>query len=132
MSDGQGRMQERSDGCQTCYGTGEIVTEHGAVDCPDCYGDGVSANRGNKMEWRLRELEKTYRSNHASFADVMWLVHEVRKAREALVLILTRCQDADDGDDIARYARTRAMEALGLYERAMPGARAAREDVEKV
>lgn len=124
-------MQERSDGCQTCYGTGEIVTEHGAVNCPDCYGDGVSANHGSKMEWRLRELEKIYRSNHASFADVMWLVCEVRKAREALVLILTRCQDADDSDEIARYARTRAMEALGLYDRALSAARAARKEVEE-
>jgi hypothetical protein len=132
MSDRESRIQGRGDGCQTCYGTGEIVTEHGAVGCPDCYGDGVSANRGNKMEWRLRELEKTYRSNHASFADVMWLVHELRKAREALVLILTRCQDADDGDEIAGYARTRAIEALGLYERSMLGARTAREDVKKV
>jgi hypothetical protein len=111
-------MPDLGHDCQTCYGTGEIVTEHGAVSCSDCYGDGKAASGGNKLEWRLRELERTYRvAHHEAFSDVMWLVHELRQARDALVLILTRCQDADDSDEIARYVRNQAIEVLGLYPR---------------
>ncbi len=121
-------MPELDTSCQTCYGTGEIVTEHGAASCPDCYGDGRAANRGNKMEWRLRDLERTYGAgHHEAFADIMWLAHELRRAREALILILTRCQDADDDDEMASYVRRQAMEALGLYERAPVEARESRE-----
>jgi hypothetical protein len=130
MSERRESAPNQTGGCQTCYGTGEIVTEHGAVSCPDCYGDGKAANRGNKMEWRLRDLERTYRSpNHECFADVMWLVHELRLARDALILILSRCQDADEGDETARYVRSQAMEALGLYDRA---AADSRDSLEKV
>ena len=111
-------MSNSSSDCQTCYGSGEIVTERGPSACPDCYGDGKSANRGNKMEWRLRELEHSYKNGrHESLADIMWLVHELRQARDALILILTRCQDAADSDEIARYVRNQAMTALGFYER---------------
>jgi hypothetical protein len=121
-------MPDLSHDCHTCYGTGEIVTEHGAVSCPDCYGDGKAANGGNKLEWRLRELEQTYRaSHHECLSDVMWLVHELRQARDALILILTRCQDADDSDDMARYVRNQAVEALGLYPRASADGRDPRE-----
>ncbi len=111
-------MSDSTNSCQTCYGTGEIVTEHGAASCPDCYGEGVSANRSNKYEWRLRDLERNYqKGDRESFADVMWLVHELRQTRDALVLILSRCQDASEDDELARYVRSRAMEALGLYDR---------------
>jgi hypothetical protein len=116
--------------CQTCYGTGEIVTEHGPVDCPDCYGDGKAAHGGTKMEWRLRDIEKTYRAGPGrkeSLTDIMWLVHELRQAREALVLILTRCQDADESDEMAKYVRNQAMAALGLYERTSDQIRGSRE-----
>jgi hypothetical protein len=111
-------MAPSTDGCHTCYGTGEVVTELGPSNCPDCYGDGKQASAGNKFEWRLRELERSYRAkNGESLSDVMWLVHELRQARNALVLILTRSQDADESDDVAKYVRRRAMEALGLYLR---------------
>ena len=46
----------------------------------------------------------------------MWLVHELRRSREALVQILARCQDADEGDATAREIKYQANEALGLYE----------------
>jgi hypothetical protein len=121
-------MPQGTDTCNTCYGTGEIATEHGLTSCPDCYGDGKAANTGNKLEWRLRELEKTYRTNnHEGLSDVMWLVHELRQARDALLLILTRCQDADDEDEVARYVRSKAMAALGLYPRTPAPAHASRE-----
>jgi hypothetical protein len=107
------------DDCHTCYGTGEVASEHGPVSCPDCYGDGKSASGGNKLEWRLRELERRYQAAKSeSLSDVMWLVHELRQAREALIAILTRCQDAQEADEVARYVRVQAMDALGLYPRA--------------
>jgi hypothetical protein len=69
------------------------------------------------MEWRLRELEQTYRrSGRETETDVLWLVHELRRSREALVRIFARCQDADDSDATAREIRFQANEALGLYE----------------
>jgi hypothetical protein len=93
-SPGNGTLSGRANECQTCYGTGEIVSDHGPESCHDCYGDGRSANQG--------------------LPDVMFLLQELRQAREALVLILTRCQDADDTDEIAAYVRARAHEALRL------------------
>jgi hypothetical protein len=107
------------DDCHTCYGTGEVASEHGPTSCPDCYGDGKSASGGNKLEWRLRELERRYRAAESeSLSDVMWLVHELRQARAALVAVLTRCQDAPESDEAARFVRIQAMDALGLYPRA--------------
>lgn len=121
-------MSESSTECQTCYGTGEIVTEHGPVNCPDCYGDGKAARSGNKLEWRLRELEKIYQTvRQESLGDIMWLTHELRQMREALILILTRCQDADESDEVAHYVRNQAMTALGLYERSAEPVRRKKE-----
>jgi hypothetical protein len=112
-SPGNDTLSGRSNECQTCYGTGEIVSDHGPESCHDCYGDGLSANHGNKMEWRLREIEKVFRATkNEGLPDVLFLLQELRQAREALVLILTRCQDADDTDEIAAYVRVRAREAL--------------------
>jgi len=110
-------MPVPADHCHTCYGTGEIVTEHGATSCPDCYGDGRGAT-GSKIEWRLRDLERRFGATNSEYlADLMWLVHELRQARDALVLILTRCQDAEDRDELASYVRAQAIAALGLYPR---------------
>lgn len=114
--------------CHTCYGTGEVASEHGPISCPDCYGDGRSASGGNKLEWRLRELERRYRAAKSeSLSDVMWLVHELRLARGALISILTRCQDAPETDEVAKYVRSEAMDALGLYPRMTATAPALRE-----
>jgi hypothetical protein len=104
--------------CLTCYGRGETATERGVAACPDCFGDGRPPTRGARLEWRLRELERVYRdAGGESGADVLWLVHELRGARDALINILARCDDADAGDAVAREVKFVANEALGLYTR---------------
>jgi hypothetical protein len=69
------------------------------------------------MEWRLREIERVYRhSARETESDVLWLVHELRSSREALLRILARCQDADEADAVARDVKYLANDALGLYD----------------
>jgi hypothetical protein len=104
--------------CTTCYGTGEIVSEHGAGVCPDCFGDGNPLGRGAKMEWRLREIERTHRnSGRDDEADILWMAEELRRCRDALVHILALCQDADENNMLATDVKYRANEALGLYDK---------------
>lgn len=103
--------------CLTCHGAGEVGTESGPAACPDCFGDGKPLGRGAKLEWRLRQIERAHRGTGADDdGDVLWLVHELRRSREALVGILTRCQDAEEGDSFAAEIRYRANEALGMYD----------------
>jgi hypothetical protein len=106
-----------STSCATCYGTGEIVTDQGGFVCPDCLGRGLPPARGGAMEWRLRELERGHQGDtHGCEADLRWLIVELRRSREALVQILTRCQDTDE--PVAREIAFVANEVLGLYEKA--------------
>jgi hypothetical protein len=110
-------MAKAVEQCLTCYGAGETVTEGGPATCPDCFGAGKQLSQSTKMEWRLREIERAYRhSGRETEADVLWLVHELRRSRDALVRILARCQDSDDTDATARDVKYQANEALGLYE----------------
>jgi hypothetical protein len=103
--------------CVTCYGSGEIVSEQGPVACPHCFGDGGAISSGARVEWRLREIERLHRgSGLESEADVLWLVHELRRSREALLGIVTLCQDAPEGDSLALDIKYRANEVLALYE----------------
>jgi hypothetical protein len=101
-------------GCATCYGTGEIVTDQGALVCPDCLGRGLPPARGGAMEWRLRDLERAHEGSPQE-ADVRWLIVELRRSREALVRILTLCQDSEE--PLARELQFLANEVLGLYEK---------------
>ena len=104
--------------CSTCYGTGEIVTEQGAGVCPDCFGDGNPLGSGQKVEWRLREIERRLGSSgRDDEADILWMAGELRRCREALVHILARCQDADEGDALAADVKYRANDALAIYEK---------------
>lgn len=103
--------------CLTCHGAGVTGTENGPVACTDCFGEGKALGRGARLEWRLREIEQAHRESRDETAiDVVWLVHELRDAREALVRILARCQDADESDETARDVRHLANGALGFYE----------------
>ncbi|HVH44810.1 MAG TPA: hypothetical protein VM925_20795 [Labilithrix sp.] len=103
--------------CLTCHGTGMTATDYGPLACTDCFGDGKALGLGARLEWRLRAIEGAHRGARGEVgADIVWLVHELRATREALVRILARCQDADESDDAARDVRHLANEALGLYE----------------
>jgi hypothetical protein len=111
-----GMSDPKRPSCATCYGTGEIVTEQGSLVCPDCLGQGLPPARGGALEWRLRDLERAHQgATHGCEADVRWLVVELRRNRDALVRILTRCQDADE--PLAREIQFLANEVLGLYEK---------------
>lgn len=112
-----GMSDPKRPGCATCYGTGEIVTDQGSLVCPDCMGQGMPPARGGALEWRLRDLERDHQgSAHGCEADMRWLIVELRRSREALVQILTRCQDADE--PLAHEIQFLANEVLGLYEKA--------------
>jgi DnaJ-class molecular chaperone len=110
-------MQKSADTCQTCYGAGEVVTGGAPEVCPDCFGEGKALSHVTKVEWRIRAIEEAHRKvKDESAADVLWLVNELRVAREALVRILARCQDADEGDIVASEVKFQANEALGIYD----------------
>ncbi len=103
--------------CLTCYGAGESVTENGPAPCPDCFGGGKALSQSTKLEWRLREIERTSAQlGRDAEADVLWLIHEVRASREALLDILSLCQDTDEADLTAVEIRHRANLALKLYD----------------
>jgi hypothetical protein len=108
--------QAKMDRCLTCQGAGEVGSESGPLVCPDCFGEGHAVGRGATFEWRLRQIEQRYqRAGGEMASDVAWLVHELRRSREALVGIFARCQDAERGDAMAAEIQYRANEALGLY-----------------
>jgi hypothetical protein len=117
--------------CNSCSGTGELGTDAGVVDCPDCGGSGLLPHPHTLVEWRMRDIERHYGSRHygsrhdnsrhegasheAVAADVRWLVSEVRRAREALTEIVALAQDGDPADVGARVQMT-AVRALEFYE----------------
>jgi hypothetical protein len=105
-----------ADTCLTCYGAGETVSEDGPQTCTDCFGEGRALRQAAKLEWRLREIERAAASaDREAAAELLWLVHEVRRGREALTRILARCQDAGDREPLAHDVTFEANEALGLY-----------------
>jgi hypothetical protein len=111
----QGAIEPKESRCLTCYGTGEVVDDRGASVCPDCLGYG-RAPEGEVLEWRLREIERNHPGqSHGCEGDVRWLVNELRRHREALIQVLTRCHDAVDEIPLARDLHHLANEALGLY-----------------
>lgn len=91
------------------------MTEQGAHVCPDCFGDGKQLGQGSKVEWRLRELERQYVDAGEMADDARWLIHELRACREALIGILSVCQDADENDELANRIKHQANRALGFY-----------------
>jgi len=102
----------------TCHGSGEIVAGGAPEVCPDCFGEGSIRRGGANLDWRLRAIERRYAAtgDAETRADVLWLVTELRRSREALVRILSRCQDAPS-DPVARDVIRDALDVLGTYER---------------
>lgn len=102
--------------CITCHGGGEISSEFGPTICPDCQGDARSPGRRELLEWRLRDIELLHAGDgHPCEADVRWLVYQVRREHDALLRILSRCQDADQ-EPLAADVKYLVNEALELYE----------------
>jgi hypothetical protein len=102
--------------CLTCYGTGEVVSENGADPCPDCYGAGRLGG-GATTEWRIRDVERAHRgTGRESEAEVLWLVHELRRSRDALLRIVALCDDVESPAQLALDVKHAANEVLGLYE----------------
>jgi len=103
--------------CSTCMTTGEIPTDFGPVDCPDCGGAGHLPSRAVLVEWRSRDLERGLaRGRTPNAADLTWLLAELRTARNALNEILALAHDLDQSDGIGTSIRFAANRALGFYE----------------
>ena len=101
--------------CHSCLGTGEVGTEGGSVDCPDCGGSGILPHPHVAVEWRVRDIERLHATrNDAIAGDLRWLIAEVRRARTALTEIAALADDAGD-TDVARRLRFTANRALELY-----------------
>jgi hypothetical protein len=109
--------------CLTCLGGGEVSSERGISGCPDCDGTGKVGDVYLRTEHQLREIEaRSARLSGEAAADVIWLVGELRRSRQALLKALTAAQDGNDGDDLIARIRFEANEALKIY-RIEPGAK---------
>ena len=102
--------------CLTCLGAGEVSSERGIAGCPDCDGTGKVGDVYLRTEHQLREVEmRASRLSGEAAADVTWLVGELRRARSALMKVLTAAQDGNEGDDLNKRIRFEANEALKIY-----------------
>jgi hypothetical protein len=100
--------------CHSCSGTGEIGTEAGPMDCPDCGGSGSLPHPSVLVEWRMRDIERARTADGgAAASDIRWLLAELRRARTALTEIVSLAEDAGDSEIVRRMHRT-AGQALGL------------------
>jgi hypothetical protein len=103
--------------CETCAGSGELPTDFGPADCPDCGGAGFLPSKGVLVEWRTRDLERALIAGQTPVsADVRWLVDELRLARAALTEVISLAHDSVDPEAIATKIRFTANRALGLYD----------------
>src|SRR5262245_54986388 len=102
--------------CNSCSGSGEVGTESGPVDCPDCGGSGALPHPSVLVEWRMRDIERARASGSDDAAsDIRWLIAELRRARTALTEIASLAEDAGESET-ARRLRVTAGQALELFE----------------
>ena len=102
--------------CNSCSGTGEVGTEVGVVDCPDCGGSGALPHPNVLVEWRTRDIEQARASgSDATASDIRWLIAELRRARSALTDIAALAEDAGHSEVVQRI-RVTAGQALALFE----------------
>ncbi|HTV22679.1 MAG TPA: hypothetical protein VMG12_28515 [Polyangiaceae bacterium] len=101
--------------CHSCLGTGEVGTESGPVDCPDCGGSGILPHPHVAVEWRVRDIERLHAARtDAVSGDLRWLIAELRRARTALTEIAALADDAGE-TEVARRLRFTVNRALELY-----------------
>jgi hypothetical protein len=101
--------------CETCYGQGQVPTDEGLVTCPDCGGEGSLASPATMVEWRLRAIEGGQEGrNDDTSRDLRWLAFELRRARDALVELVSLIDDLDESPTRTRM-RFVANGALELY-----------------
>ena len=102
--------------CKSCYGAGEIGTDNGPTTCPDCFGEGRQLDSLERTEWRMRDIERAHPgATHGCEGELRWLIFELRRTREALLQILSRCQDDGGAVQLASEIQVTANRALGLY-----------------
>lgn len=100
----------------SCAGSGELPTDYGLRDCPDCGGSGQLPSRAVLTDWRTRDLQRRLASEQSiSQADAAWLLDELASARSALTSIIALAHDLRDDDQLALRIRMLASEAIGLY-----------------
>lgn len=113
--------------CSSCSGSGEVPTDYGSLDCPDCGGAGYLPSRSVLVDWRSRDLEGALsRGSAPEASDVRWMLAEMRQARAALTEIVALAHDvSDDRTDsaIAQRIRFVANRALGLWDVGQPPTR---------
>jgi hypothetical protein len=101
--------------CDACFGTGEMPTDHGCVDCPDCGGAGYLPSKNVLVEWRSRDIERAVGSGlNLAPADVRFLLSELQTARTALTKVVALAHDVPETDGIASKIRAVAEHALGV------------------
>lgn len=101
----------------SCAGTGEVATDYGPADCPDCGGAGALPPRATLVEWRAGDVERAIAAGRAlDVADARWLLSELRTMRTALHEVIALAHDIRDDDQIALRIRMVASRAMGLYE----------------
>jgi hypothetical protein len=101
--------------CLTCHGSGEVVNEFGPEACPDCAGAPGDVGAWQQTERRIRDIEQRYAGAPEFATDLKWLLFELRRSRHALLQILTRCQDAGSGDELAKEIKFYVQEATEMY-----------------
>jgi len=103
--------------CSSCSGSGEVPTDYGCVDCPDCGGAGFLPSRSVLIEWRARDMERGLaQGGDPAASDVRWALAEMQQARAALTEIIALAHDINDDSAIAQRIRFVANRTLGLYE----------------
>ncbi len=102
----------------SCAGAGELPTDYGVRDCPDCGGSGELPSRATLTEWRARDFSRALDREDSSLArkDALWLLAELRRARTALTEIIALAHDISDDNQLALRIRMVASDAMGLYD----------------
>lgn len=110
--------------CSSCVGSGEVPTDYGSMDCPDCGGAGYLPSHAVLVDWRARDLERALtRGSIPEPSDLRWMLAEMRKARSALTEIVALAHDVSDvstDNTIAQRIRFVANRALGLWDVGSP------------